>query len=183
MLHETPCGRIFLAARGECCRRVYADQIHNMVCEDKLEIIARGRSTCFLTPLQATVAPRGLCASLQDGQGRARLATIHSNLIVGPQPNIQDKEGHRHPGSRLAEVWPKCGITVADVPLREVITSFSGLRAHRAEHEFLSGENPSAPGFVDCSAIESPGLTASPAIGRMVDGIVTNMLGLEKEAR
>ncbi|MCI9119839.1 MAG: FAD/NAD(P)-binding oxidoreductase, partial [Flavonifractor sp.] len=35
------------------------------------------------------------------------------------------------------------------------------------------------PGFVDCAAIESPGLTSAPAIGVMVAGIVKDLLQLE----
>ena len=72
----------------------------------------------------------------------------------------------------------KSAITVKDVPLRETITSFSGLRAHQPGHDFVIGEVEGAPGFVDCAAIESPGLSASPAVGRMVAGIVTDILGL-----
>ena len=67
------------------------------------------------------------------------------------------------------------------MPLRQVITSFAGLRAHQPGHEFLIGELPEAPGFIDCAGIESPGLTSSPAIGVMVSGIVRDLLGLEKD--
>lgn len=66
-----------------------------------------------------------------------------------------------------------------DIPLRQVITSFSGLRAHEDHHEFIIGEAADAPGFIDCAGIESPGLTSSPAIGRMVAGILQEKLGLE----
>ena len=73
----------------------------------------------------------------------------------------------------------KCGLAVKDVPLRQTITSFAGLRAHEARHEFFIGEIK--PGFVDCAAIESPGLSSAPAIGKMISGIVRNILGLEED--
>jgi glycerol-3-phosphate dehydrogenase len=78
-------------------------------------------------------------------------------------------------------VATKCALTVKDVPLREVITSFAGLRAHQPGHEFIIGEVADAPGFVDCAAIESPGLTSCPAIGKMVAGIVCDLLKLEQK--
>ncbi len=180
---ETPQGR-FLARCVVNAAGVYADQIHNMVCEDKLEIVPR-RGQYMLLDTTAGSHVRHVVFALPSAMGKGVLVspTIHGNLIVGPTAeDIQDKEGTDTTAAGLAEVTEKCGITVADVPLREVITSFSGLRAHRAEHEFLIGENPSAPGFVDCSAIESPGLTASPAIGRMVAGIVCDILGLGERA-
>ena len=70
-----------------------------------------------------------------------------------------------------------------DIPFREVIASFSGLRAHRPEHDFAIGELPEAPGFVDCAGIESPGLTACPAIGRMVASEVLRALARMGRAR
>ena len=36
-----------------------------------------------------------------------------------------------------------------------------------------------APGFIDCAAIESPGLSASPAIGCYIADMVQKMLNLE----
>ena len=59
-------------------------------------------------------------------------------------------------------------MNVKNIPLRQVITSFAGLRAHEDGHEFLIGEVEDAKGFIDCAGIESPGLTSAPAIGEMV---------------
>lgn len=61
--------------------------------------------------------------------------------------------------------------------MRQTITSFAGLRAHEPRHDFFIGEI--APGFVDCAAIESPGLSSAPAVGAMVADIVKNSLHLE----
>ena len=97
--------------------------------------------------------------------------TTAGNLLVGPNAeDIADKEGTDTTAEGLAEVAEKSSVAVRDVPLREVITSFSGLRAHQPGHDFVIGEVPDAPGFVDCAAIESPGLSACPAIGRMGSG-------------
>ena len=55
-------------------------------------------------------------------------------------------------------------MNMADVPLRQVITSFSGLRATEAKGDFVIGEVFDAPGFFDAAGIESPGLSSAPAI-------------------
>ena len=67
--------------------------------------------------------------------------------------------------------------------MRQVITSFAGLRAHEDGHEFIIEELEDAKGFIDCAGIESPGLTSSPAIGEMVAGILKEKLHLERKRK
>lgn len=59
----------------------------------------------------------------------------------------------------------KANISVKNVPFRQVITSFSGLRAHEDGDDFVIGEAEDAENFFDAAGIESPGLTSAPAIG------------------
>ena len=62
---------------------------------------------------------------------------MHGNLIVGPTANdIDDKEGTNTTRAELDEVTVKSAVNVKNVPLRQVITSFAGLRAHELGHEF-----------------------------------------------
>ncbi len=70
------------------------------------------------------------------------------------------------------------GANVRNLPLKQVITSFAGLRAHEEGHEFIIGEVEDAEGFIDCAGIESPGLTSSPAIGRMVANMLKERMHL-----
>ncbi len=157
---------------------VYADQIHNMVSEEKITIIPR-RGDYFLLDKSAGGHVKRTIFALPGKYGKGVLVspTVHGNLIVGPTAiDIEDKEGVNTTRAGLDEVMEKCSITVKDVPLRQVITSFAGLRAHEVHHDFIIRELAEAPGFVDCAAIESPGLTSSPAIGRMVADIVKGIL-------
>ena len=130
--------------------------------------------TCAGTHVRHTV----FALPTRLGKGVLVTPTTAGNLLVGPTAeDIDDKDGVDTTAAGLAEVREKATITVRDVPFRECIRTFSGLRAHREEHDFLIGEASDAPGFVDCAAIESPGLSASPAIGRHVAGIVAGILG------
>ena len=105
------------------------------------------------------------------GKGVLVTPTVHGNLLVGPTAiDVDDKEATATTAAGLDEVREKSGLAVKDIPLRQTITSFAGLRAHEARHDFFIGEI--APGFVDCAAIESPGLSSAPAIGAMVADIV-----------
>lgn len=160
---------------------VYADVLHNMVSADKLEIIPRrGQYLVLDTTAGQHVAHTIFQLPTKYGKGVLVTPTTAGNLLIGPTAeDISDKEGTDTTAAGLAEVLAKSVLSVKDIPFRETIASFSGLRAHRREHDFLIGELPDAPGFVDCAAIESPGLTASPAIGEMVAGIIDGILDPE----
>ena len=159
---------------------VYADKLHNMVSEDAMTITPR-RGDYFLLDhsAQGHVSHTIFQLPGKFGKGVLVAPTVHGNIIVGPTAiDIEDKEGVATTQAGLDEVRAKCGLAVKDVPLRQTITSFAGLRAHEARHEFFIGEVQ--PGFVDCAGIESPGLSSAPAIGAMVSGIVKDILKLEE---
>jgi glycerol-3-phosphate dehydrogenase len=58
-----------------------------------------------------------------------------------------------------------------------VIAAFAGLRAHGDRGDFVLGEPSDAPGFFNAAAIESPGLTAAPALGVWLAERVAERLG------
>ncbi len=161
---------------------VYADTIHNMVSENKIKIVPR-RGDYFLLDKSAGKHVSRTIFALPGKYGKGVLIapTVHGNLIVGPTANdTEDKEGTNTTRRELDEVTVKSAETVKNVPLRQVITSFAGLRAHSPADDFLIHELEEAPGFVDCAGIESPGLSSSPAIGVMVAGIVRDILHPEE---
>ena len=161
---------------------VYADKFHNMVSNDKMTIVARRGDYYLLDKTAGKHVSRTIFTLPNEfGKGVLVSPTVHGNLIVGPTANdIDDKEGTNTTRAELDEVTVKSAVNVKNVPLRQVITSFAGLRAHELGHEFHIRELPEAPGFVDCAGIESPGLTSSPAIGCMVADIVSGILKPEK---
>ena len=161
---------------------VYADKLHNMVSDDTMTIIPR-RGDYFLLDRTTGGHVNNTIFQLPGKFGKGVLVapTVHGNTIVGPTAiDIEDKDNTATTAEGLDNVRAKCGMAVKDLPLRQTITSFAGLRAHEARHEFFIGEI--APGFVDCAAIESPGLSSAPAIGVMVADIVNGILDLEDNA-
>lgn len=161
---------------------VYADVIHNMVSEQKIRIMPRRGDYCLLDKSAGGHVARVIFALPgKYGKGILVTPTVHGNLLVGPTAvDTENKEGNNTTREGLDQVIEKAGENVKNLPMRSVITSFAGLRAHEENHEFIIGEVEGAAGFVDCAGIESPGLTASPAIGVMVAGIVREILQLEE---
>ena len=161
---------------------VYADRLHNMVSAKKIHITPRRGDYCLLDKTAGDLVSKTIFALPgKFGKGILVAPTVHGNLILGPTAiDIEDKEGTNTTREGLDQVIAKCGMNVKNIPMRSVITSFAGLRAHEDGHEFLIGELEDAPGFIDCAGIESPGLTSSPAIGEMVAEILREKLNLEK---
>ena len=159
---------------------VYADKFHNMVSEKKIHITPRRGDYCLLDKSAGKHVSKTIFAlPSKYGKGVLVSPTIHGNLLVGPTAiDIEDKEGTATTRAGLDELISKAGMNVKNLPMRQVITSFAGLRAHEDGHEFIIGEVEGAPGFIDCAGIESPGLTSAPAIGKMVAEILRDKMDL-----
>ena len=72
--------------------------------------------------------------------------------------------------------------TSKKIPFNSVITSFSGLRATSTTGDFIIEESVEAANFINVAGIDSPGLSAAPAIAEYVVGILNNKVkGLVKK--
>lgn len=161
---------------------VYADKFNNMVSDNKLEIIARRGQYMLLDKDAGSYVSRTIFQlPSKMGKGVLVTPTVHGNLLVGPTAeDIDDKEGVNTTAEGLGSLGVTCAQSVKNVPLRQVITSFAGLRAHEVKGDFVIGEAEDAKGFFNAAGIESPGLSSAPAIGEMVASQVAEKLGLEK---
>ena len=184
--------RVIINAAG-----VYADQLHNMVSEKKIEIEPRkGEYLLCDKSVGKMVSHTLFQLPTALGKGILVTPTVHGNLLIGPTAEDQlDKEGTDTSGQGLSLVQEKAALSVKEVPLRQVITSFAGLRArlvkgtelknkeglYYKEGDFMIGEVPDAPGFIDVAGMESPGLSCAPATGEYVADLVTEIVKPKKK--
>lgn len=157
---------------------VYADVIHNMVSNDKMHIVER-KGEYFLLDKSAGSYVKSTIFALPTAYGKGILVspTTHGNLIVGPTANdIEEKDNTETTAEGLQEIRNMVDKRVVNCPLNQVITSFTGLRAHGDRGDFIIEEVKDAPNFIDVAGIESPGLTSAPAIGVMVSDMVRDIL-------
>ena len=156
---------------------VYSDVFHNMVSEDKIHINPR-KGQYLLMDKAAGELVKSTLFQLPSKLGKGVLVTptVHGNLMVGPTAEgIEDPEDTSTTSEGLDLLAQKGALSVKALP-RLTITSFAGLRAHEDGGDFVIGEVKDSPGFIDAAGIESPGLTAAPAIGAYVAGIVKDIL-------
>lgn len=165
------------------CAGVYADTLHNMVSSRKRHITPRRGEYCLLDKEAGNHVSRTIFKVPGAlGKGILVTPTVHGNLLLGPTAqDIEDKEGICTTAAGLDLVLGKTRETVRGIPVKKVITSFAGLRAHEDEDDFVLGEAEGAPGFLDALGIESPGLTSAPAIGAYLAEQAAGYLGAEKK--
>ena len=162
---------------------VYADVFHNMVSELKIHIMPRRGDYCLLDKTAGDLVRHTIFQlPTEKGKGVLVTPTIHGNLLLGPTAiDIEDKEATATTAKGLHEVLEKCTKSVKNIPFKQVITSFAGLRAHEEHGEFIIGEVEDAKGFIDVAGIESPGLTSAPAIGIYVRDILAEKMELKEK--
>ena len=158
---------------------LYSDAIHDAIMhDDKFEVRARRGEYLLLDK-----ATRGFVNHVlfnlptEKGKGILVTPTIDGNTLIGPTSDfVDDKSDLVTTQERIEEVIEKVEETVTNVPVRQVITSFSGNRAHESGGDFILEETQK--GFFDCVGIESPGLTSAPAIGKYMANLVKESLDL-----
>lgn len=99
--------------------------------------------------------------------------TVDNNLLLGPTSvdciNKEDKSTSR---SGINSVISAAELSVKGIDPRAAITSFCGLRAAGNTGDFII--NMPKKGFVNAAGIESPGLSASPAIAEYIENMLTD---------
>ncbi len=150
------------------CAGLYADEIAKMTGIDDIEIIPRRGEYMLLDNECGSFTTRTVFHTpTKLGKGILVSPTADGNLLLGPTAvNIEDKTDKSTTPEGYLEIAKKAADNVSQVPLGKVITSFTGLRAAANTGDFIIREND---GIITLAGIESPGLSASPAIAELVE--------------
>jgi glycerol-3-phosphate dehydrogenase len=161
---------------------VFADEINNMVSSNKMHIIPRKGQYCLFDKAVGNTVSRTIFQlPTKMGKGVLVTPTVDGNLLIGPNAeDIGDKEDLATTSTGMDFIIEKAGLSINQVPMRQLITSFSGLRAHSVEGDFIIGEAEDAKGFINAAGIESPGLSSAPSIAELIKDIVVERLNPNK---
>lgn len=111
------------------------------------------------------------------GKGILVSPTADGNLLLGPTSvNITDKDNTETTQGGIDAIIAGATECVKNIPLRSVITSFTGLRAVGSTGDFII--EVANWHFVNVAGIESPGLSSAPAIAKYVTELLRDA-GLE----
>ncbi len=106
--------------------------------------------------------------------------TVDGNTLIGPSSeDVESKEDLSTTAAGLARVVKHAQRLCPSVDTAEAITSYAGLRAVPSTGDFIVGPTR-VKGFLNVAGIESPGLTAAPAIAEYIAGLIVSA---ERSAR
>ncbi len=147
---------------------IYADKIAQMAGDNSFNIKPRKGEYILLDKEFGGFVSRTIFSTPSKmGKGILVSPTVDGNLLTGPTSiDIEDKEDKSTTADGFAHIIKKANENIKGVPFAGTITSFCGLRAVGDTGDFII--NSPRKGFINVAAIESPGLSASPAIANMV---------------
>lgn len=164
------------------CAGVESAVLHNQMSDKPLSIIPR-RGEYYLLDKMEDLPFRRTIFQCPGAMGKGVLVspTVHGNLLLGPSAeDIADGQDTATTAEGLAFVLEKSGLTWQQVSTRNNITNFSGIRAHEKQGDFVIGRV--AKNAYEAVGIESPGLSAAPAIARMLGELIVREQGFVEKA-
>ncbi len=164
------------------CAGVYSDEVARMVGDTSFDVHARRGEYVLLDRECGDLVSHTVfrCPS-KMGKGILVTPTVDGNILVGPTAeDIDDKTDTSTTAEGIALVKRQASEQVRGINFGKTITSFTGLRSVGSTGDFII--NCTTDGFINVAAIESPGLTSSPAIAEYVVGMIRDM-GIELRER
>ncbi len=162
---------------------LFADVISQMAGINDLKITPR-KGEEFILDKKKELLTRYLLFPLpsKTSKGILVIKTADGNPMIGPTAEeVADKEDLSTSDDGLKKVLDSAKRLIPTVSAADIISYFAGLRPVAGE-DFIIRHEPKAPGFINVAGIQSPGLTASPAIALMVTGILKEKgLALKKK--
>jgi glycerol-3-phosphate dehydrogenase len=158
---------------------IYCDKISSLIGIDDFHIIPRRGQYVLLDKEQNYLANSVIFqVPTELGKGILVTTTYHGNLMVGPNAEeINDKDDVGTTEDVLENIVKTARMSVPDFDMKQAITSFAGNRPISSKKDWIIEESRVA-GFINLIGIDSPGLTASPAIALKVVGLL-KLAGLE----
>jgi glycerol-3-phosphate dehydrogenase len=152
---------------------LYADRISKMAGSDSFTIRPR-KGEEFLLDKKNEHMTNHLLFPLPSATSKGILVTRTSdgNPMIGPTAeDVTDKEDLATTAEGLKKVLEGARKLVPSISENSIIAYFTGLRPVAGE-DFIIRHEDKAPGLINVAGIQSPGLTAAPAIALMVAGIL-----------
>ena len=150
------------------CAGGYSDQIAKMAGDGFFTVIPRAGEYMLLDKAEGDRVGHTLfqCPT-KEGKGILVSPTAHGNLLVGPTAQkVASPDSKDTTPEGLAIVQRLAAKSVPSVNFRQVITSFTGVRASTEGGDFLIKASTKVPGLIHAGAIDSPGLTCCVSIAK-----------------
>ncbi len=113
--------------------------------------------------------------------------TLDGNILIGPSEEfISEREDTRTTKEKVKQLIDGAKNLLPSIPLNQIIHGFSAVRSkitppeEKGSRDFIIRED--IENFVNMIGMESPGLTSSPAIARLVVQMIKERIDLKEKA-
>ena len=185
-------GRTFESKTVLNCAGTGSDVLNNLVSDEKVHITPRFGSHLILdrkyidyVDATYTQTPTPLPGGGHT-KGMGIMPSVDGTVILGCDAwDVEDPDDVGCTAESIDKIidyftvnWDNFPIArdVPAFPRDGIISAYGGLRAHCDSDDYIIGEASGAPGFYNAVGIESPGLTAGPAIGRYLAQLAATAL-------
>jgi glycerol-3-phosphate dehydrogenase len=158
---------------------LFADAVSALFGGEEFTITPR-KGEYFLLDRLTRACPRRVVFPVPGpvSKGMLVIPTVEGTVLVGPTADpVENKADFSTTGERLDQILESGKTMIPFMSRNDVITNFAGLRPALGDDFFIE-PSKKAPAFVQVAGIQSPGLTAAPAIGEYAKNILRDM-GLE----
>lgn len=152
---------------------VYADEVARLIGDDSFTISPRKGEYMLLDKQALCVGTVIFQTPSKLGKGVLVSPTVDGNIFAGPtaQDKVEKNDTQTTPEG-LAELKKFSLKSVPTLNLRQVITSFAGVRAQPSTGDFIIRPSDKNAHFIHAAGICSPGLSSAPAIAEYVRGLI-----------
>ncbi len=153
---------------------LYADRISEIFGAEEFQIIPRkGEEFLMERNAMGYTAKVVFPVPSPNSKGMLVIPTVEGTTMVGPTAaEVNDKEDRRTTAENFEKVFYSARRLVPGVSERNIITSFAGLRPTMKGDDFFIQLSEKIPRFVQAAGIQSPGLTAAPAVAEYVKDLL-----------
>ncbi|MCL2210039.1 MAG: NAD(P)/FAD-dependent oxidoreductase [Treponema sp.] len=114
----------------------------------------------------------------EHSKGGGTIHTVSGNLLVGPNAiETHEKENFSVDQESIKRVLSKQQKTAPGLSDRDIITYFTGIRAASYEEDFIVSSGKFTKNIIHAAGIQSPGITAAPAIASDISKMAAEKLG------
>ncbi|MBS7526158.1 NAD(P)/FAD-dependent oxidoreductase [Fusibacter paucivorans] len=138
-----------------------------------------GISPFAIMPHQLTVVPKNPVKRFRyymksllgknHTKGVGLIHSVHGNMLIGPNavetPDREDTATYREEVASILEVQKQVAVGLSNA---DIIAYFTGVRAATYEEDFVVRKGIFTDNIIEAAGIQSPGLTAAPAIAEDV---------------
>lgn len=163
---------------------LYSDELYNQLHENRIHITPIKGEYCLFTKVVGQMVKSTVFqVPTQVSKGILVTPTVDGNLLVGPNAiKVEDKQDYTTHREELDTLLQQGMKSIPKIPMAGMLTNFAGLRPHVEEGDFIIEDDKENPGVIHLVGIDSPGLTAAPAIAVNVAKMLGEYLPLNLKA-